>query len=408
MKHKDTLNIFITVVDKKQKGIPVAIKDNFLTKGIRTTAGSILLSEFIPQYSATVVNRLLNNGYYIFGKTNLDAWCHGSSTETSDFGPTMNPYDKSRLAGGSSGGSAASVASGIVDVAIGSETAGSIRGPASWCGVIGLKPTYGRVSRYGVIAMGSSLDCPGVLAKSVKISADVLEIIAGYDLHDATSSKLNVPSYGKLLTGKINKLRVGVLENYFLKEADDDVIKNVKDVLIILEKLGAEIKYIKTIDPKYAVGAYTVIQRAEVASNLSRFDGIRFGKDRNYFGDEAIRRIMLGNYTLSAGYSDKYYKKALKIRTVYINDFSKIFSDVDICLAPTMPTVAPKIGITKDAAMYGEMADILAEPSSLAGLPAINVPCGFSKGLPVGFQLIGNYFREENILNCAYAYEQNK
>lgn len=404
----NNLNIFLTLNPKKGKGIPIAVKDNFLTKGLRTTAASFILEKFIPQYSATVVKRLEENGYWVYGKTNLDAWCHGSSTETSDFGPTLNPYDLTRLAGGSSGGSAAVVASGIVDVAIGSETAGSIRGPASWCGVVGIKPTYGRVSRYGVIAMGSSLDSPGVLAKNVKTGARVLKIIAGKDLCDATTSERNVPDYEKLLTGQIKGIKIGLVENYFLKDMDKKVVNNVMETVKVFENLGASVTKVETLDPKYAIGVYTVIQRSEVSSNLSRYDGIRYGSARQNFGEEAKRRIMLGSFTLSSGYNDKYYKKAQSVRTLYIENFNNLFKKFDCLIGPTMPTVAPKIGVTKGQAMFGEMADILAEPSSISGLPAISVPCGFVDGLPVGLQIIGKQFDEAKILNIAYSYEQNK
>jgi len=405
-KNKD-LNIFVTLNPTKGKGIPIAVKDNYLTKGLRTTAASLVLGDFIPQYSATVVKKLEKNGYWVYGKTNLDAWCHGSSTETSDYGPTLNPYDTTRLSGGSSGGSAVAVATGIVDVAIGSETAGSVRGPASWCGVVGLKPTYGRVSRYGVIAMGSSLDSPGVLSKNVTLSAKILKIIAGKDPMDATSSDKEVPDYESALTGDIKGIKIGLVENYFLDEMDDEVKKVVLNTLSVFEKLGAEIVKVKTIDPKYAIGVYTVVQRSEVASNLSRYDGIRYGGKRELFGTEAKRRIMLGNFTLSEGYSDKYYKKAQKVRTLYINDFNKLFESVDVLIGPTMPNIAPKIGATKDQAMFGELADVLAEPSSISGLPAISVPCGFAHDLPVGLQIIGNKFEEGKILNVAFAYEQS-
>ena len=408
MKNSKDLNIFITMNPNKGHGIPIAVKDNFLTKGLRTTAASLVLGDYIPQYSATVVKKLEENGYWVLGKTNLDAWCHGSSTETSDYGPTLNPYDPTRLAGGSSGGSAAAVSTGIVDVAIGSETAGSVRGPASWCGVVGLKPTYGRVSRYGVIAMGSSLDSPGILAKDVALSAKLLKIIAGKDENDATTSDNEVSDYELALTGNIKGIKIGLVENYFLDEMDSKVKQTVMDTLKVFEKLGAEIIKVKTIDPKYAIGVYTVVQRSEVASNLSRYDGIRYGGGRELFGMEAKRRIMLGNFTLSAGYSDKYYKKAQKVRTLYIKDFDKLFKEIDVLIGPTMPNVAPKIGVTKGEAMFGELADILAEPSSISGLPAISVPCGLVDGLPVGLQIIGNKFEEGKILNVAFSYEQNK
>lgn len=401
------INAFITLNKRKKAGIPIAVKDNFLTKGLRTTAGSKLLANFIPPYSATVVERLERNGYWVYGKTNLDAWCHGSSTETSDFGVTRNPHNLKHVAGGSSGGSAAAVAAGIVDVAIGSETAGSVRGPAAWCGVVGVKPTYGRVSRYGVIAMGSSFDCPGVLAKDVRSAAKVLKVIAGKDPYDATSSDKEVPDYEKLLTGNTKGLRIGIVENYFLPEMEKEVKEKTLKAIDVLIKLGGSVKNVTTLNPKYAIGVYTVLQRSEVSSNLARFDGVRFGNDRSYFGEEAKRRIMLGTYTLLAGYAEKYYKKALAIRTLFIRDFEKLFQEFDVLVGPTMPGPAPKVGVTKGQAMFGEMADILAEPAAIAGLPAVSVPCGFVGGLPIGFQIIGPQFSEDKILQVAYAYETN-
>lgn len=402
------LNAFLTLVENPKKGIPIAIKDNYLTKGIRTTAASKVLDDYIPQYSATVVKRLEKNGYSVVGKTNLDAWCHGSSTETSDYGPTLNPHNTKHLAGGSSGGSAAAVAAGLVEVAIGSETAGSIRGPASWCGVVGLKPTYGRVSRYGVIAMGSSLDSPGTLSNNVADSAKLLKIIAGKDELDATTSKKAVDDYELALTGNIKGLKVGLVENYMLSEMDGEIVKKTLKAVAVLEKLGAKVTKIKTIEPVHAIGVYTVVQRSEVSSNLARFDGVRYGFGRDKFGEEAKRRIIMGTHILSSGYQDRYYKKAQKIRSLFIDDFNKLFEEFDCLVGPTMPNTAPKIGITKNAAMHGELADILTEPAALAGLPAITVPCGKVEGLPVGLQIIGQQFNESIILNTAFAYEQNK
>lgn len=401
------LNVFLTLVDKPKPGMPIAIKDNFLTKGIRTTAASKLLDDYIPQYSATVVKRLEQNGYSVVGKTNLDAWCHGSSTETSDYGPTLNPHNTKHLAGGSSGGSAAAVASGMVDVAIGSETAGSIRGPASWCGVVGLKPTYGRVSRYGVIAMGSSLDSPGVLSKNVSGVAKVLKVISGKDPLDASSSGQEVDDYELSLTGNIRGLKIGLVQNYLLPEMDEEIVKKTLLAVESFEKLGAKVTKVETLDPKYAIGVYTVVQRSEVSSNLARYDGIRYGYDRSKFGEEAKRRIMLGTYTLSSGYQDRYYKKAQKIRSLFIDDFNNLFKKYDVLVGPTMPTTAPKIGITKNEAMYGELADVLAEPAAISGLPAVTVPCGMVDKLPIGLQIIGPQFSESKILNTAYTYEQN-
>ncbi|MEK7534374.1 MAG: Asp-tRNA(Asn)/Glu-tRNA(Gln) amidotransferase subunit GatA [Patescibacteria group bacterium] len=391
-------------------GIPISIKDNFCTKGIRTTASSKVLDDFIPPYDATVVNRLKDAGMIMLGKTNMDAWAHGSSTETSDYGTTKNPWNTNFLPGGSSGGAAASVAANQAIAGIGSETAGSIRQPASWCGVVGLKPTYGRVSRYGLIAMASSLDSPGPITKTVEDSALILQVLAGKDSFDATTSPKKVPYYTKNLNRSIEKVKIGVSNDYF-EGVDQEVQNGVHNALKVLEKKGAIIKTIKLFPPKYAIAVYTILQRSEVSSNLARYDGIRYGNDRSYFGDEAKRRIMLGTYTLSAGYYDQYYNKAQKVRTLIIQDFEKAFNPstggVDVIIGPTSPSTALPLGSSKNHPMFGEMADVLVEPSSIAGLPGISVPCGFSKqGLPIGMQIIGPQFSEALILNVAYKYEQ--
>ena len=387
-------------------GIPLSVKDNFSTNGIRTTASSKVLDNYIPPFDATVVRKLKEAGMVLLGKTNMDAWAHGSSTETSDYGATKNPWNTGHLPGGSSGGAAASVAADEAIAAIGSETAGSIRQPASWCGVVGLKPTYGRVSRYGVVAMGSSLDSPGPITKTVEDSALLLQVLAGQDPRDATTSRNEVPDYLKNLRKDIHGLKIGISDDYF-DGVDDEVKASVEQAIQTLEKLGANIKKINLFPPKYAIAVYTILQRAEVSSNLARYDGIRYGHDRSYFGEEAKRRIMLGTYTLSAGYYDQYYNKALKVRTVIIEDFKKAFQEVDIIVGPTAPTTALPVGASEGQSMFGELADVLVEPSSIAGLSGINVPVGFSKqGLPIGMQIIGPQFAEEVILNAAYKYEQ--
>lgn len=387
-------------------GVPISVKDNFCTKGIRTTASSKVLDDFIPPYDATVVAHLKEAGAVIVGKTNLDAWAHGSSTETSDYGTTKNPWNIKHLPGGSSGGAAASVAADEVIAAIGSETAGSIRQPADWSGVVGLKPTYGRVSRYGVVAMASSLDCPGPISKVVEDSALILEVLAGQDPYDATTSPKPAQSYAAALDGNIRGLVVGVSDEYF-EGVMDEVKKAVTSAVKVLEKLGAKIKKIKLFPPEYTIAVYTILQRAEVSSNLARYDGIRFGNDRSNFGDEAKRRIMLGSYALSAGYYEQYYNKAQKVRTVIVKDFSEAFKRVQVIAAPTNPTTASPLGASFDNPMFGELSDALVEPSAIAGLPGINVPCGFSKeGLPIGFQIIGPQFSEKLILNIAGKYEK--
>jgi aspartyl-tRNA(Asn)/glutamyl-tRNA(Gln) amidotransferase subunit A len=393
-------------IDLPLLGIPLSIKDNFSTNGIRTTASSKVLDTYVPPYDATVVAKLKEAGMVLLGKTNMDAWAHGSSTETSDYGSSRNPWNTKHLPGGSSGGAAASMAADETLAAIGSETAGSIRQPASWCGVVGLKPTYGRVSRYGVVAMGSSLDSPGPITKTVEDSALLLQVLAGQDPHDATTSPKDVPDYLANMKNDIRGLKIGISDDYFEGVAPE-VKAEVEAAIQTFEKLGAKVKRIKLFHPKYAIAVYTILQRAEVSSNLARFDGIRYGNDRTYFGEEAKRRIMLGTYTLSAGYYDEYYNKALKVRTLIIDDFAKAFKDVAIILGPTAPTTALPVGATENQSMFGELADVLVEPSSIAGLSGINVPVGFDKaGLPIGMQIIGPQFAEEIILNAAYKYEQ--
>jgi aspartyl-tRNA(Asn)/glutamyl-tRNA(Gln) amidotransferase subunit A len=419
------LNAFVTVTEKEALkaamdadrhlangsdlpllGIPLTVKDNFSTKGIRTTASSKVLDNYIPPYDATVVTKLKESGMVLLGKTNMDAWAHGSSTETSDYGPSKNPWNTDHLPGGSSGGAATSVAADEAIAAIGSETAGSIRQPASWCGVVGLKPTYGRVSRYGVIAMGSSLDSPGPITKTVEDAAILLQVLAGHDPLDATTSPAEVPNYLASLKKDIKGLKIGVSEDYF-DGVNDEVKIKIEEAIKVLEKQGAIVKMIKLFPPKYAIAVYTIIMRSEVSSNLARYDGIRYGQTRAAFGEEAKRRIILGTYALSAGYYDQYYNKAMKVRTQIINDFNKAFKEIDVIIAPTSPTTAQKIGSSLGQAMFGELQDILVEPSSLAGLSGINVPVGFSKsGLPIGMDIMGPQFSEGKILNVAHKYEQ--
>lgn len=400
------LNAFITICGDETG---VAVKDNFCTKGILTTASSKILSNFIPPYDATVVEKIKASGQKIMGKTNMDAFAHGSSTETSDFGVVKNPWDLGRVAGGSSGGSAAAVAAGMCDWAMGSETAGSVRGPAAWCGVVGLKPTYGRVSRYGLIAMCSSTDSPGPIAKSVSKVRKAYDLIKGIDEKDATTANGEFKSLPRSNRGlkSIKSLKVGLPKQYFLKDAQKGINETVLESAKVLEKLGAELVEVDTMDPKYSIAVYTVIQRSEVSSNLARMDGVRFGFGRETFNDENARRIMLGTYTLQSGYYDAYYKKAQQVRTLIVEDFKKVFKNVDLLLFPTMPSVAPKIGVTDGQAMYGELADVLNEPSSMAGLPGISLPCGFLENVPVGMQLVGPMWSEELILNVAEDFEKN-
>jgi aspartyl-tRNA(Asn)/glutamyl-tRNA(Gln) amidotransferase subunit A len=389
--------------DKALLGIPLSIKDNFCTQGIRTTASSKVLDGFVPPYDATVISHLAEAGAVTLGKTNMDAWAHGSSTATSDYGPSRNPWNIEHYPGGSSGGAAVSVASSESLAAMGTETAGSVRGPACWTGLVGLKPTYGRVSRYGVIAMASSTDSPGPLTKTVEDAARILEVIAGVDEHDATSSMLPVEMYSQTMkAGK--KMTIGISDDYF-EGVSEAVAVRVHEALRLLESKGHTLKKINLFDPSYAIDVYTILMRSEVSSNLARYDGIRYGNNRSYFGEEAKRRIMLGTYALSSGYYDAYYKKAQQVRTLIVQDFARAFTEVDVIIGPTLPTTAPRIGEASDP-MFGEKADILTEPSAIAGLCGINMPVGFSPdGLPVGMQIIGPQFGESIILDLAYQYE---
>lgn len=387
-------------------GIPFSIKDNFSTQDIRTTASAKVLDIYIPPFNATVTQKLIAAGAVLLGKTNMDAWAHGSSTETSDYGVTKNPWDTGTLPGGSSGGAAASVSASESLIGVGSETAGSIRLPAAWCGVVGLKPTYGRVSRYGVIAMASSTDSPGPITKTVEDVAFVLEVLAGKDSMDATSSPHPVKPYAKLMKEITKPMTIGIADDYFT-DVDSQIIQTVENAIKVLEKKGHTVKKINLFDPKYAIDVYTILQRSEVSSNLARMDGIRFGNDRTYFEEEAKRRIMLGTYALSSGYYDAYYKKAQKVRTLIIEDFAKAFSGVDVIIGPTTPVTALPLGATKDNPMFGEMMDILMEPSSIAGICGISMPVGFDKNhLPIGMQIMGPQFGEETILALAHQYEQ--
>lgn len=411
-KYNGDLNAYLTICEDGSAntsgllaGIPLAIKDNFCTTGVRTTASAKVLDTFIPPYDSTVTEKLKKEGMNMLGKTNMDAWAHGSSTETSDYGPTKNPWDITRIPGGSSGGSAAAAAAYLAPAAIGSETAGSIRGPASWCGLVGVKPTYGRVSRYGVVAMGSSLDCPGPMTRNIEDAALLLQIIAGKDPFDATSSDELVPDYSTEMKKK-RKLKIGVAEEY-LKGMEPDVRKSYDESLKLLEKMGHEIKKVTLIDPKYSISVYTILQRAEVSSNLARFDGIRYGNNRSFFANEAKRRIMLGTYTLSHGYYDAFYKKGQQVRTLLIEDFKKAFQDVDLIFAPSTPVTALKLGESEKYPFFGEIMDALYEPGAISGIPAINIPTGLDKnGLPIGMQFMANYFNEGALLDIGYQYQQ--
>lgn len=403
-------------------GIPAALKDNFNWIGTKTTASSKILDNYVSPYNATVTQRLLNANAVFVGKTNMDAFAHGSSTETSDYGVTANPYNTNRVSGGSSGGSAAAVAANMSVYAIGSETAGSVRGPAAWCGLYGFAPTYGRNSRYGVVAMGSSLDRPGVLANCVEDCALVTDIIAGKDTHDATTIQVEKVEYRKGLSADHTGLKIGIPKQFLDERIDPQVSARVREMLAEYEKLGATLVDIDLLDPKYAVAVYTIVCRSEVSSNLARIDGIRYGHVSEKkaesvldqiaynrgegFGNEAKQRSMTGAYALSAGYYDAYYKKAQKVRTLIIQDFAKTFKQVDVIIGPTMPTVAPEQGVTKNNPLFGELADMLTESSALAGLPCISVPVGVNnENLPIGMQIFGPQFAEQLVLDTAYIYQ---
>ncbi len=410
-------NLFVSITDKNNiepntllnsplQGASLAIKDNILIKNQRATASSKILDNFFSPYSATIINKLFDAGANLIGKTNMDAWAHGSSTETSDYGTTLNPNNSKYLPGGSSGGSAAAVSANACLAAIGTETAGSIRQPSSWCGVVGLKPTYGRVSRYGIVAMASSTDSPGPITKTVEDSAILLSIIAGQDCLDATSSSKPVLKYETFLNKPIKGLKIGVI--YHDIEGLELVNNHMKNVIDTLKEMGANIIYLKAMDPHYAISVYTIVQRAEVSSNLARYDGIRYGNDRSLFGSEAKRRIMLGTFTLAKGYADQYYLTAQKVRNLFNEDFNHLFSQVDALIHPTSPGYAKKIGASQDSGMFGELEDMLLEPSSITGLPGISVPMYTDQktNLSLGLNIIAPKFREDLIIQVADAYEK--
>lgn len=403
-------------------GIPLALKDIFLTEGIRTTCGSRILSNFIPPYSATSWEKLKERGVVLLGKLNQDEFAMGSSNESSAFGRVRNPWDTARIPGGSSGGSAAAVAARQATATLGTDTGGSIRQPASHCGCVGLKPTYGRVSRYGVIAYASSLDQVGPLTRDVTDSAIMLGALAGHDPKDSTSVNTPVPDYTAALTGNIKGLRIGLPREYFISGLDPDVQAAMDQAIQACRRLGAEFVDISLPHTDYAVATYYLIATAEASSNLARYDGVRFGhraedatglldmytKSRSQgFGAEVKRRIMLGTYALSSGYYDAYYVKAQKVRTLIMRDFMQAFEGVDVILTPVAPTPAFKIGEKVDDPLQMYLSDIFTIPVNLAGTCALSVPAGFSAGgLPIGLQLIGKPFAEETILRAAHAFEQ--
>ena len=402
-------------------GIPIAIKDIICTKGLETTAGSKILEGFVPPYDAFVVSKLKQAGAVILGKTNTDEFAMGSSTENSGYFTTRNPWDLDRVPGGSSGGSAAAVAGRLAYGALGTDTGGSVRQPASFCNLVGLRPTYGRISRWGVIAFASSLDQVGTLGRTVADCVALFQVIAGYDNRDSTSLKEPVVDFESELTGDIRGLRVGVPAEYFVEGINPEVEQAVRAAISQLATLGAEIKEISLPHTEYALPVYYLIAPAEASANLARYDGVRYGprikgadlletykQTRALFGSEVKRRIMLGTYALSAGYYDAYYGRALKVRTLINNDFQEAFKHVDVIAAPTSPTTAFAIGERADNPLSMYLADIFTLPVNLAATCGLSLPCGFdSKGLPIGLQLIGNTLQEAKILQAAYAYEQS-
>ena len=432
---KSSLNAFTTLAREKaieqarqfdknpgqglMAGVPIAIKECISTIGIETNCSSRILQGYVPPYDAHVVERLKAEGAIIMGKTNMDEFAMGSSTETSAFGPTKNPWDQTCVPGGSSGGSAASVAGGEAPCALGSDTGGSVRCPASFCGIVGLKPTYGLVSRFGLVAYANSLEQIGPLTHTVEDTALLMEIIAGHDWRDTTSAEKG--SYLAGLKGDVSGLKIGIPKEYFGEGVNKEVEKAVWDAVYVLENLGAKWQEVSLPHTRYALAAYYVIAMSEASSNLARFDGLRYGlrqlgEDKDWhttfseirakgFGPEVKKRILLGTYALSAGYYGRYYLKALKVRTLIKEDFQRAFKDVDLLASPTMPIPAFKIGerINDPLSLY--MADVFTVPINLAGVPAVSVPCGFAGRLPIGLQLMGPHFGEATVLRAAHAFE---
>ncbi len=402
-------------------GIPLAIKDNMCIKGIPTTCSSKILYNFVPPYESTVTSRLMEQGYVLIGKTNMDEFAMGSSTENSGFRVTKNPWDPERIPGGSSGGSAAAVAADECVAALGSDTGGSIRQPAALCGVVGLKPTYGRISRYGLVAFASSLDQIGPITKNVRDSAILMNILSGHDPLDSTSAPVTVPDFTAILGKDINGMRIGIPKEYFIEGMEEEVESSVKEAVKKLESVGAIPVEVSLPHTGYAVATYYVLATSEASSNLARYDGVKYGfraggRDlmdmymntrAQGFGAEVKRRIMLGTYALSSGYYEAYYKKAQQVRTLIKKDFEEAFRQVDVIATPTSPTAAFKIGEKTADPLRMYLSDIFTISVNLAGVPGISIPCGFtSNNLPIGLQLIGKHFDEESILKVAYAYEQ--
>jgi aspartyl-tRNA(Asn)/glutamyl-tRNA(Gln) amidotransferase subunit A len=404
-------------------GIPMGLKDILCTKGIRTTCGSKILGNYVPFYDGTVVRRLKERGMVLLGKLNMDEFAMGSSTENSGFQITRNPWSLERIPGGSSGGSSAAVAADETIATLGTDTGGSIRQPAHCCGVVGLKPTYGRVSRYGLVAFASSLDQIGPITKDVEDCAIMMNAISGYDPYDSTSVNIEAPDYKRFLVNDVKGLRIGIPEEYFVEGMDPDVEKTVRDAIGLFETWGATVQSVSLPHTEYAVAIYYIIATAEASSNLARYDGVKYGyRAEGYrdlmemysqtrargFGQEVKRRIILGTYVLSAGYYDAYYRKASQVRTLMRNDFEEAFQKVDVILTPTAPTPAFKIGEKVEDPLQMYLSDIHTIPVNLAGIPAMVVPCGFSReGLPIGLQIMGRHFDEGRLIRVAYTFERN-
>lgn len=404
-------------------GIPIGIKDILCTKGIETTCASKILSGYIPFYDATVIRKLKDQDSVFLGKLNMDEFAMGSSTENSRFKLTRNPWNLERIPGGSSGGSAAAVSADECIAALGTDTGGSIRQPAACCGVVGMKPTYGRVSRYGLIAFASSLDQIGPITKDVTDCAIMMNAISGYDPFDSTSVNIEVPDYKAFLKNDVKGMRIGVPQEYFIEGMDPDVERAIEEAIRIFENLGAKVVNLSLPHTKYAVAVYYIICTAEASSNLARYDGVKYGfRKKGYrdlmdmyvktraegFGQEVKRRIILGTYVLSAGYYEAYYKKASQVRTLMRQDFEEAFKDVEVIITPTTPTPAFKIGEKVKDPLQMYLSDIYTIPVNLTGIPAISIPCGFSReNLPIGLQIMGNHFEEGKILRVAYTFEQN-
>jgi aspartyl-tRNA(Asn)/glutamyl-tRNA(Gln) amidotransferase subunit A len=402
-------------------GVPIALKDIFCTDGVRTTCASLILENFVPPYDATVVKKLKDAGMVMLGKLNMDEFAMGSSNENSAYGAALNPWDTERVPGGSSGGSASAVAAALCAASVGTDTGGSIRQPAALCGVVGMKPTYGRVSRYGMIAFASSLDQAGPLTRSVRDAALILQVIAGHDPLDSTSIDAPVPDYTKNLEDSVKGLRIGIPKQYFVKGLDKEVEASIKEAIEVYKKAGAEIVEVSLPHTEYAVGVYYIVATAEASSNLARFDGVKYGlrvdegtglldmykatRDKG-FGAEVKRRIMLGTYALSSGYYDAYYMKASQVRTLIRQDFDEAFKDCAIILTPTTPTAAFKKDEKTDDPLTMYLSDIFTISCNLAGIPGISLPCGMtSNGLPIGLQLLAPSMEEARLLQTAYAFE---